>query len=394
MFSEKVLNNLKNSSWIRAMFDEGERLRKIHGADKVFDFSLGNPDLEPPIQVKDALKALILEDKPGLHAYMSNAGYTHVRQSIADQIKKETGLPFGAEHIIMSVGAGGGLNAILKALLNPGEEVIVFSPFFAEYLFYIDNYGGKSVEVPTDPDTFEPSADILESYITKDTKVVIINSPNNPTGVVYSKECLQRLAQLIEKKEKEYNTTIFVVSDEPYSKIVYDGTKVTSVFSVFKNSIRVDSYSKSLSLPGERIGYIAANPQIQNADLLMNAIIFTTRTLGFVNAPALFQKVVGMSLDSEVNVNEYKKRRDMLYNKLIELGFSCVKPGGAFYLFPKSPIPDDVEFVKHAVNYNLLLVPGRGFGCPGHFRIAYCYSLDMIERSIPAFEKLAKDFIK
>lgn len=392
MFSRKIVDNLSKSSWIRAMFEEGEKLRKIHGPDKVYDFSLGNPDLEPPAAVKETLKKFVLSDDPGLHRYMSNAGYGDVRAKVAAYLQKEKGVTLSYENIIMTCGAAGGLNVVLKALLNPGEEVIVFSPYFVEYFFYVDNHGGKPVAVPTNPATFEPDPDILKDYITPQTKAIIINSPNNPTGVIYSEEVLKKIARLLEEREKEYNTTIFVISDEPYDKIIYDGVKVPSLFKIFKNSIVVNSFSKSLALPGERIGYIAVNSSINDVDLLINGLIFCNRTLGYVNAPALAQKVIAETIGEEVDVEEYKRRRDILYNHLVNLGFSCIKPQGAFYLFPKALIDDDIEFVRQAVKYNLLLVPGKGFGCPGYFRIAYCVDPKVIENSLPAFEALAKEF--
>lgn len=392
MISKKVMNNLTKSSWIRAMFEEGEKLRKVYGADKVYDFSLGNPDVEPPIEVKEALKKIIMEDKPGIHGYMSNAGYLEVREKVAQHLKKETGIPLTYENIIMSVGAGGALNVVFKTLLNPDEEVIVFSPYFVEYGFIVDNHGGKIVIVKTKDETFEPDPELLAKSITANTKAIIINSPNNPTGVVYSEEVLIEMARVIEAKEKEYNTTIFIVSDEPYSKLVYDDVIVPNILKIFKNSIKIDSFSKSLSLPGERIGYIVANPAIKDVSMLINGLIFATRTLGFVNAPALFQRVISEALGAKVNTDEYKVRRDFLYDSLSKIGFSCVKPQGAFYLFLKCPIEDDIEFVKHAVKYNILVVPGSGFGCPGYFRISYCVAFDTIKNSIPAFEQLMNDY--
>lgn len=392
MISKKIEQNLTQSSWIRSMFEEGEKLRKIYGDDNVYDFSLGNPDPEPPQKVKEVLKEYVLDSKPGMHRYMNNAGYVDVRQKIAGQINCETGLSLSHEHVIMTCGAAGGLNIALKTILNPGEEVIVFSPFFVEYGFYIDNQGGRMVIVPTDPSNFEPNLETLAKAITDKTKAVIINSPNNPSGVVYSEEKLRSIAKLLEAKEKEYNSTIYVISDEPYIKLVYDGVKPPNILSVFKNSMIVNSYSKSLALPGERIGYVAVNSSIENVDLLMGGLVFCNRTLGYVNAPALFQKVVGASLDAEVDPNIYKERRDVLYNHLTGLGFSCVKPQGAFYLFPKSPIEDDVAFVNSAVKHNLLLVPGKGFFYPGYFRISYCVSMKTIENSLPAFEALAKEY--
>ncbi len=392
MFSEKVVSDLKNSSSIRAMFEEGERLRSIYGADKVFDFSLGNPDPEPPALVKETLKKLVSDDNPGVHKYMSNAGFMDVRQKVADQLSKENGVSLSAEHIVMTCGAAGGLNIVLKSLLNPGEEVIVFAPYFVEYNFYIENHNGVPVMVTPDPDTFEPDLSVLEEKISPKTKAIIINSPNNPSGVVYSEETLKKISDVLEQKQKEFGTTIFVISDEPYNKLVYDGIKLPSLLKIFKNSMLGNSFSKSLALPGERIGYVAVNPQIENVNLLMDALIFTNRTLGYVNAPAMIQKVVAEALEVTVDVGMYQKRRDILYNHLKNLGFSCIKPQGAFYLFPKALIPDDEEFVKRAMKYNLLIVAGKGFRYPGYFRIAYCTSLETIENSLPAFEALAKEF--
>ncbi|RJQ39624.1 MAG: pyridoxal phosphate-dependent aminotransferase [Nitrospiraceae bacterium] len=391
MFSQKIVDNLNKSSWIRAMFEEGEKLRKLHGPDKVFDFSIGNPEIEPLQAVEDVLKKLVQEDNPAKHRYMSNAGYDDVREKVAAHLSKEHGVPVQPQNIVMTCGAAAGLNVVLKALLNPGEEVIVFSPFFVEYLTYIDNHGGKPVTVPTVPSVFEPDPEVLKNYISSKTKAVIINSPNNPTGVIYSEQALKGIAAALEAKEKEYGTAIFVISDEPYTKVVYDNAVVPSVLNIFKNSIIVNSFSKSLALPGERIGYIAANTSIKDVDVLSSGLVYCNRTLGYVNAPALFQKVIAETLEESIDAEWYKIRRDMLYNHLVSLGFTCLKPQGAFYLFPKALIEDDVEFVKRAVKYNLLLVPGKGFGCPGYFRLAYCMSLKTIEGSLPAFEALAKE---
>lgn len=392
MISKKVSENLGKSSWIRAMFEEGEKLRKIYGPEKVYDFSLGNPEVEPPASVKETMKSILLSDKPGIHRYMSNAGYDSVRAKVAEYLAKEKGVSLSPENIIMTCGAAGGLNVVLKTILDPGDEVIVFSPYFVEYLFYIDNHGGKPVILPTEKDTFQPDPELLERNLKPNTKAIILNSPNNPTGVIYSEEILSRMADIISEKEKEYNTHIFVISDEPYDKIVYDNAVVPSIFKIFKNSIIVNSFSKSLALPGERIGYIAVNSRIENVKLLVNGLVFSNRILGFVNAPALFQKVVADSLNEAVDIESYKEKRDILYNHLVKLGFSCVKPQGAFYLFPKALIDDDVEFAKRAVKYNLLIVPGSGFGYPGYFRLSYCINKETIINSLPAFEALVKEF--
>ena len=386
--SKKVENNLSKSSFIRKMFEEGERLRNIYGADKVYDFSLGSPNMEPPERFREELKRLALEPIPGMHRYMSNAGYTETRAAVAEVIKEQTGLPFGYEHIIMTVGAGGALNAVLKTLLDPGDEVIVIKPYFMEYRFYVDNHGGNIVEVASAPD-FRPDMNSLAAAITPRTKAVLINSPNNPTGVVYDKADMDSLSLLLKEKEKELGTTIYAISDEPYAKIVYDGVKVPSIFLSVKNSIVVTSHSKDLSLPGERIGYVAVNPGISDLELILDGLVFANRTLGSVNAPALMQRLVAVLQRETVNVEEYRINRDLLYNHLTSLGFEMIKPQGAFYLFPKSPLADEMEFVKLAQKHNILIVPGGGFGLPGYFRIAYCMDRQMILNSLPAFTKLA-----
>jgi len=391
MISAQIKSDLQNASWIRAMFEEGERLRGIHGADQVFDFSLGNPDYEPPAAVGETLKKLVVEDTPGLHRYTSNAGYMDVREKIAARLVEESGLSLTGQHIIMTCGAAGGLNVVLKTILNPGDEVILLAPYFVEYHFYVNNHGGKAVVVPTGKD-FLPDPDLLAESITPKTRAIIINSPNNPTGVVYSRQTLQDMAKVINAKEQEYGTTILAISDERYYKLVYEGARVTNLMTVFKNAAIVNSFSKSLALPGERIGYIAVSPNIEAVELMIDGLVFSNRILGFVNAPSIFQKVVAECLDEGPDIVEYQRRRDTLYNHITGLGFTCVKPQGAFYLFPQSPEPDDVAFVQKALQYNLLLVPGRGFAMPGYFRLAYCVDFKTIERALPAFEKLAKHY--
>lgn len=391
VISKQIMYDVQNASWIRAMFEEGERLRQIHGADQVFDFSLGNPDYEPPHAVREEMKRLL--EVPGIHKYTSNAGYLDVRDTIASQLSKETGLPFTAEHIIMTCGAAGGLNVVLKTILNPQEEVILLAPYFVEYGFYTKNHGGKPVVVPTSAD-FMPDPEVLKEAITPATKAIILNSPNNPTGVVYPPEILEKVALVLEQKEKELGTAILVISDEPYSKLVYEGADVPNLMSFFKHCAVVNSFSKSLALPGERIGYIALSPRLENPAELVGGMTFSNRTLGFVNAPSLFQKLIGACLNEIPDTSVYQKRRDLLFNHLTSLGFSCVKPQGAFYLFPQSPIADDVEFVRQALKYNLLVVPGTGFACPGYFRLAYCVDEKTIVNSFPAFAALAADYFK
>ena len=392
MFSEEVVKDLGNSSWIRLMFEEGTRLAKIYGADKVYDYSIGNPYAEPPAEVTESLKKHVLSGEKGSHRYMSNAGYPEVREIIAKKHEKESGIKLSQENVIMTVGAAGAINVVLKSILNPADEVIAFAPYFVEYNFYVGNHGGKTVVVPPDTKSFEPNLEAFEKSITPKTKAIIINNPNNPTGVVYNSETLKKIEEIITKKQNEYNSTIFVISDQPYCEIVYDNIKLVSLLSIFKNAIIVNSFSKSLGLAGERIGYIAASSRIENVDTLMKAFAFCNRTLGYVNAPALFQKVVADAIDARVDISEYEKRRNFLYENITKLGFECVKPQGAFYLFPKALIDDDIEFIKRAMKYNLLLVPGSGFGCPGYFRMSYCVNFEMIQNSIPAFEKFVSEF--
>jgi len=328
-----------------------------------------------------------------MHGYMSNAGYADVRAAVAESLRKTKGVPVEASHVVMQCGAGGAMNVVLKTILNPGEEVIVLAPYFAEYLFYIDNHGGIPVIVDTDRETFQPDAEKIHDAITPKTRAIIINSPNNPSGVIYSRRSVESISEVIEKRQKEFGTTICVISDEPYDKIVYDGAEVPSVFEVFRNSVIVNSYSKSLSLPGERIGFVAVNPRIGETSDLVDGLIFSTRTLGFVNAPALFQRILPESHDAQVAVDVYKKRRDMLYEIVTKAGFKCIKPQGAFYLFPQSPIEDDVKFCSEALKYNMIIVPGTGFGFRGFFRLAYCVDEKTIVNSQKAFEALAAEFI-
>jgi len=390
MISRRVEENLGKSSWIRKMFEEGAKLKAIHGEDKVYDFSIGNPYFEPPTAVVENLKNIVNDDIKGLHRYMANAGFQEVREKVAAAVSEGTKYDIPFNNVVMTVGAAGALNVCLKTLLNPGEEVIMFAPYFVEYIFYIQNHGGESVIAQTDHSTFEPDLDSFRDSITSKTKAVIINSPNNPTGVIYSAETLEKMAAIIKEKEQQFGTSIFVLSDEPYAVIRYDNVEMPHVFDYFENVIIANSFSKSLGLAGERIGYLAVSSRSKNLELLMNGIIFANRTLGFVNAPAIFQKVIGDSVNDTVDVNLYLERRDLLYNHLVSLGFTCVKPQGAFYLFPKAPIEDDIEFVMKAKEFNLLLVPGTGFGCPGYFRLSYCIGVDTIENSKEAWTKLAE----
>ena len=388
----KISASLEKSSWIRKMFEQGNELRKIHGNDNVFDFTIGNPAIEPPDAFNRHLLELAQHPIPGMHRYMSNAGYEETRKAIADRISETSPQPLEAKHIVMTCGAGGALNVTLKTILDPGDEVIVLSPFFVEYRFYIDNHGGVTKEVPTDPETFLPDISAIERAIGGKTRAILINSPNNPTGVVYPAELLDELGALLERKGREYRRTIYLISDEPYAHILYDGAHLPCVFAHIRNAVIATSHSKDLALPGERIGYLAANPAMDDVDQFMAGAIFSNRILGYVNAPALMQRLVAHLQHESVDIAAYQEKRDLLYNHITALGFATVKPQGAFYLFPRTPIEDDVAFVQRALKYNILTVPGSGFGMAGHVRLAYCVDKAMIERSLPAWEKLAAEF--
>ncbi len=387
MIAEHIAKKMAGGSMIRRMFEEGNRLRQQFGAENVYDFSIGNPDAEPPREVLAALRGLA--DQPNIHKYMPNAGHEDVRAAVAAQEGKRAGVPLTARHVIMTVGAAGGLNAALKAILNPGEEVIVIAPYFVEYFSYIDNHGGVPVVVKADPTTFLPDAEAVAAAVTPRTKAIILNSPHNPTGVVYDRGTLQALADALGRKQAELGRAVYVLSDEPYTRLLFEGEAVP-ILSLFRNGIVVNSFSKSLSLPGERIGYLAVNPACDDGDALLDALAYTNRVLGYVNAPSLFQKAVAAALTAGIDIDEYRTRRDLLYGCITGLGMECVKPAGAFYLFPKVPGGDDLAFTEKAAAEHILVVPGSGFGWPGHVRLAYCVGRDTIERSFPAWERLLR----
>lgn len=394
MISKKMENMVANSSAIRAMFEEGNRLAKIYGSENVFDFSLGNPNVPAPDAVKYAIKELLDEEDPVvLHGYTnSNAGYEDVRIAIADSLNERFGTHFCSKNITMTVGAAGGLNVILKSLINPGDEVIAFAPYFGEYRSYTDNYDGVLVEVSPNTTDFQPKLDEFEQKISPKTKAIIVNTPNNPTGVVYSEETIQKMAAILEKKQKEYGTDIYLISDEPYRELAYDGVEVPDLTKYYANTIVGYSYSKSLSLPGERIGYLVIPDEASDSEKLIGAVNVATRILGFVNAPTLQQKVVKACLNEKTDISYYDRNRETLYNGLKNLGFDCIKPEGAFYLFVKSPIADEKEFCNEAKKYNILIVPGSSFACPGYVRMAYCVSYETIVNSLPKFAELAKQY--
>jgi len=387
----KIAGHISKSSWIRRMFEEGERLRQEFGAEKIYDFTLGNPDVEPPEAFQRELLELARNPLPGMHRYMNNAGYAETRAAVAAKLAKDSGLDVTAGHVIMTCGAGGALNVVLKTILNPGEEVIILAPFFVEYKFYIDNHGGVPVEVWTNHETFQLDIEAIKGAITSRTRAILICSPNNPTGVIYPAESLRQLGAVLKKIHRDNGHLIYVISDEPYARIAFDGKQVPNIFPLVESSIIVTSHSKDLALPGERIGYLAANPRMDTALQFMEGAVFSNRVLGFVNAPALMQRLVAKLQDESVDIADYQAKRDLLVSELTGMGFSMVTPDGAFYLFPKSPLEDDVAFVKLAQKHHILLVPGAGFGAPGFFRIAYCVDMGIIERSLPAWRALAKE---
>ena len=393
MIAEKMIPFVQNNSAIRTMFEEGNRLKKQYGADKVYDFSLGNPSVPAPDCVREAIVDLANNEDPViLHGYMNNAGFEDVRETIAQSLNRRFGTDFSAKNLIMTVGAASGLNVILKTVLNPGEEVIVFAPYFLEYGAYVKNYDGKLVEISPDTETFQPDLEELERKITANTRAVIVNSPHNPTGVIYSEDTIKALAAILEKKQKEYGSVIYLISDEPYRELAYDGAEVPYLTKYYKNTVVGYSYSKSLSLPGERIGYLVIPDDLEDSGTVIAAAGIANRILGSVNAPSLMQKVIARCVDAEVDVAAYDKNRLALYNGLTACGFQCIKPQGAFYLFVKSPVADEKEFCEAGKKYNILMVPGSSFACPGYVRLAYCVSYETIINSLPEFKKLAAEF--
>lgn len=392
VIAERMVGLVNNNSVIREMFEEGKRLAGIYGAENVFDFSLGNPSVPAPEELNRAVKD-ILDEEPSIfvHGYMSNAGYEDVRATIADSINRRFGTSFNQSNIIMTVGAAGGMNVIFKTILNPGDEVLTFSPYFVEYNSYVSNYDGKLVAIDPDTETFQANIEDLERKITPKTKALIINNPNNPTGVVYSEETIKKVAAILDAKQKEYGTEIFIVSDEPYRELAYDGVEVPYITKYYNNTIVGYSFSKSLSLPGERIGYLVIPDEVDDAEQMKTAAAIATRVLGFVNAPSLMQRAVARCIDAKCDVDSYNRNREALYNGLVKLGFECIKPQGAFYLFVKSPVPNEKEFCNVAKKHNVLLVPGSSFKCAGYVRIAYCVSYDTIINSLPRFAEIAQE---
>lgn len=392
MISERLKPLMANNSAVRQMFEEGNKLRAKYGKDKVYDFSLGNPDAPTPPEINQAIKDIV-DETPAmeLHGYMSNAGFEDVREAIAQHINKLQGTNFTAGNILMTVGAASALNIALKTILNPGEEVVIFTPYFLEYDWYVKNYDGVVVQCKTNDD-FMPNMETLEACITEKTSAVLMNSPHNPTGVIYSEETIKGIAAVLEKKQKEYNRAIFLIADEPYRELAYDGVEVPYVTKYYDNTFVVYSYSKSLSLPGERIGYLVIPSEMEDSQLVFDTVSAVNRISGAVNAPALQQKLIGRCVDAKVSLDYYDRNRKALYGGLTECGFECVMPQGAFYLFVKSPVEDAAEFCEAAKKYNILMVNGKSFMAPGYVRLAYCVSYETIINSMDGFKKLAAEY--
>lgn len=389
--AKKINAFMDESSWIRKMFEEGGRLKAQHGTDKVFDFSLGNPNLPPPESFNSALQEVVVTCGPDGHCYMPQAGYPQVCLSIADYLSQEQGVAVSQSDVLMTCGAAGALNVILKTLIDPGDEVIVPTPCFLEYDFYVDNHGGSLKLVPTHPD-FDLDLDALEAAFTAKTKAVLINSPNNPTGRIYSAGRLKALGDLLRRKGDEMGRTIYLLSDEPYRKIVFGDAPVPSVFAAYGDSIMATSYSDDFSIPGERIGFAAVNPRATHRRDLMSGMALANRILGFINAPALMQRVVSCLQGQSVDIGAYRHKRDLICDGLAAAGYEFEKPAGAFYLFPRTPIADDVAFVRALQEELILVVPGSGFAGPGHFRIAFCVEDRVIKDALPGFKRVMDKF--
>ncbi len=384
--SQKIRQYMAEGGWIRRVFEEGLALKAQIGAENVFDLSLGNPVIEPPTEFKDELRRLASEPMAGMHRYMPNPGYMETRQAVAGSLAEESGLPFEGGDIVMTCGAAAAANVVLKTILNPGDEVIILAPYFFEYLYYIDNHGGVAVVANT-TDRFQLNLSAIDQAITPRTRAIIVNSPNNPSGVVYSANEITGLADLLNRKQVEHGTEIFLISDEPYKRIIFDSMDFPQLLPSYDNSIIVTSHAKDLALPGERIGFIAVNPNYPEKEELAAGFSFCNRTLGFVNAPALMQHVVRNLQGVSIDPDYYQRKRDFMHTSLLEMGYDTVKPGGAFYLYPKSPIEDDVAFTKELLQSNVLVVPGRGFGTPGYFRISYCVEDWVLEGAVEGLAK-------
>jgi len=393
MVSEKMAKLVKNGSAIRAMFEEGKIMAEKYGKENIYDFSLGNPSVIPPESVKNAIFDIIKnQPETVVHGYMNNCGFEDVRKKIAENINEKFKTSFNQNNIIMTVGAAGALNIVLKTIINPKDEVILFAPYFGEYVNYLSNYDGVPVVVSPDFKRFSINFDEFENKITEKTKAIIINNPNNPTGVVYSEEDIKKLAKILERKQKEFNKSIYIISDEPYRELVFNNTFIPYLTKYYKNTFVGYSYSKTLSLPGERIGYLVVPSEIDYYEDIFSALGVANRILGYVNAPSLFQKVVAECVNDTADFNVYEENKNILYNALKKYGYQCIEPEGTFYMFPKCFIPDDREFCEKAKEFRLIIVPGSTFSCPGYFRISYCVDKKTVMNSLESFRLLAKNY--
>lgn len=391
--SKQINSYAERASWIRKMFETGMQLKQKYGKDAVFDFSLGNPDLPAPPAVAEGLKEILKKAGDSFtFGYIPNAGSPWAREAVAEHVAKEQGVPITKDEIILTCGAAGGINAMFRAVLNPGEEVLVPAPFFAEYCFYVENFQGVFKTAPTKPDTFDLDIEAMESAITPKTKVVLINTPNNPTGQIYSEKTLRELADLLRRKNAEYGHPILLAADEPYRTLAYDQAPVPSLLPLYSHTIVLNSFSKSLSMPGERIGYVAISPDMPERQELAAAISMTNRILGFVNMPVIGQSIMVSALGSKVNVDLYERRRNLMAKILKDAGYSFVMPKGGFYFFPKAPGGNDIEFVHRLQEELVLGVPGTGFGCPGYFRLAFCVDESVIQNAAEGFNKAIRHF--
>lgn len=393
MVSKQILEDISNSSAIRAMFIEGQALAEQVGAENVFDFSLGNPCTPVPEAYTQALIDIVKEEESiGLHGYMDNTGYPQVRKAVADSLNRRFGTQFDTGNIIMTVGAAGAINVILKVLFDPGDELMVFAPYFTEYRNYCGNWRGVLSVVEPDYETFLPDFADMERKLSPKTKAVMINNPVNPSGVVYSEETIQRIAGLLEEKQKEYGHEIYIISDEPYRELVFDGKTTPFLTKYYQNTFVTYSFSKSLSIPGDRIGYMVVPYEMADFDTVFQGLAIANRITGFINAPALMQKAVARCLEEKTDVDFYDRNRKRIYEELTKLGFSCIKPEGTFYMFLKSPEADEKKFIEAAKKHHIMLVNGTTFACPGYVRLAYCVPYEMIVRSLPAFAALAAEY--
>jgi len=389
--AKRMVELTQNASWIRKMFEEGLRLAAIHGAENVFDLSIGNPNVDPPEAFQEALQEAAADCRPGVHGYMPNAGYKEAREAVAEYLTRDQGVPVSGDNVVMTVGAGGALNVIFRTVMDPGDEAIVSKPYFVEYANYLDNHLAKLTPVASKPD-FDLDLDAISAAINPATRVMLVNSPNNPTGRIYPLETLRALGELLERKSREIGRIIYLVSDEPYRRIVFDGNRVPPVFAAYPSTLIATSYSKELSLAGERIGYVAANPAAPGIETIMPGLILANRVLGYINAPALMQRVITRLQGVEVDVALYQRNRDLLYETLTGAGYDVFKPQGAFYMFPRSPIPDDMAFAKELLEQLVLVTPGSGFGTPGYFRIAFCVESRVVEAALPIFRQLGEKY--